>query len=78
VPDLWRNIVVSGGNTLLPGMFDILFVVDWFVGFSSRLLKELKELAPSDMEVRIINQKGGLDAFMGIYLLRVTYSVFIA
>jgi actin-related protein len=28
VPDLWRNIVVSGGNTLLPGMFDILFVVD--------------------------------------------------
>jgi len=51
VNDLWRNIVVSGGNTLIPG-------------FSSRLLKELKALAPSDVEVKIINQKG-VTAFLG-------------
>merc|ERR1712187_542701 len=38
--DLWKNIVLSGGSTMFPGI-------------EARLYKEFRELAPSSMEVKI-------------------------
>eukprot|EP01126_Amoeba_proteus_P034207 TRINITY_DN3396_c0_g1_i8.p2 TRINITY_DN3396_c0_g1~~TRINITY_DN3396_c0_g1_i8.p2 ORF type:complete len:178 (-),score=41.24 TRINITY_DN3396_c0_g1_i8:141-674(-) len=56
VKDLWRNIVVSGGTTNLKG-------------FSKRLHKELTQLAPDDVEVRIVPCPEGVNpshmAFVG-------------
>ena len=39
--DLFKNIVLAGGNTMLPGL-------------TERLLKELKVLAPSTVDIKII------------------------
>merc|ERR1719330_806575 len=39
--DLWKNVVMSGGSTM-------------FNGIADRLQKELKELAPATMDVKIV------------------------
>jgi actin-related protein len=39
--DLWKNVVMSGGSTM-------------FAGIADRLQKELKELAPATMDVKIV------------------------
>ncbi|GAB1316090.1 Beta-actin [Madurella fahalii] len=51
--DLWGNVVMSGGNTLYPGICD-------------RVLRELSALAPRDMKIKIVgNPERKYQAWIG-------------
>ncbi|CAD8062576.1 unnamed protein product [Paramecium primaurelia] len=50
--DFYQQIVLSGGNTLIPG-------------FANRLNKELKSLAPSNMKIKINASFGKFSAWIG-------------
>ncbi|KAF1756143.1 hypothetical protein GCK72_012596 [Caenorhabditis remanei] len=58
--ELWKNIILSGGTTCLPG-------------FENRLNDELKVIAPNDQKVGITKSRDINSAWMGGSILALSH-----